>query len=113
MKSKSTHAGLVNALIMLVIYGGLGYIVLILSKKIGFALIWDEDVNDFQRFIKPVLTGLSLGLLLILLDLIFSSYNSFGRLPHPAFPTSLIASITAGIGEEVLFRLFLFLFGSG
>jgi membrane protease YdiL (CAAX protease family) len=29
-----------------------------------------------------------------------------GPLPHPPFPTSLAASIVAGIGEEIIFRLF-------
>jgi len=29
-----------------------------------------------------------------------------GRFIHPPFPTSLLAAIGAGIGEEILFRLF-------
>ena len=29
-----------------------------------------------------------------------------GALPHPPFPTSIVASATAGIGEELIFRLF-------
>ena len=29
-----------------------------------------------------------------------------GPLPHPPFPTSLVASAVAGIGEELIFRLF-------
>jgi hypothetical protein len=38
--------------------------------------------------------------------LLFSRYNGIGRLIHPPFPTSLVASVSAGIGEEMLFRLF-------
>jgi hypothetical protein len=43
---------------------------------------------------------------LIISDLIFSRYNGIGRFQHPAFPGSLLASLSAGIGEEILFRLF-------
>ena len=36
-----------------------------------------------------------------------SPYEGFlGELPHPSFPASLLASLTAGIGEELIFRLF-------
>jgi membrane protease YdiL (CAAX protease family) len=39
---------------------------------------------------------------------LFSSINNFGRFPHPGFPASIFASIGAGIGEEILFRVFVF-----
>ena len=50
--------------------------------------------------------GIFLGIFFILVDIIFSNFNSFGNLPHPPFPTSLLASITSAIGEEIIFRLF-------
>jgi len=52
------------------------------------------------------LIGIFLGIFFILVDIIFSNFNSFGNLHHPPFPTSLLASITAAIGEEIIFRLF-------
>jgi len=97
---------LVNALIMLVLYGGLGYIGLKLSMKLGFAELWDKKVNNKQRFLYPAIYGIVAGFLLIIFDYIFSFFNGIGKLIHPPFPTSFFASITAGIGEEVIFRLF-------
>ena len=97
---------LVNALIMLVLYGGLGFIGLKLSLKLGFAELWDKKVNNKQRFLYPAIYGIIAGFLLIIFDYVFSFFNGIGKLIHPPFPTSLFASITAGIGEEVIFRLF-------
>jgi len=34
----------------------------------------------------------------------FAPINGFGRLVHPQFPISIFASLSAGIGEEMLFR---------
>ncbi len=42
----------------------------------------------------------------VIVDLIFSKFHPLGPLPHPVFPTSIVASAVAGIGEEVIFRLF-------
>jgi CAAX amino terminal protease family. len=35
-----------------------------------------------------------------------SQFYTLGPLPHPPFPNSLVASAAAGIGEEIIFRLF-------
>jgi len=101
---------LINAAIMLVLYGGLGLLGLKLAQRLGFSELWDERVSNAQRFVIPALIGVCLGLFLILADAIFSQFHSVGPLPHPPFPTSLVASATAGIGEELLFRLFLLSF---
>ncbi|MCX6709685.1 MAG: CPBP family glutamic-type intramembrane protease [Candidatus Woesearchaeota archaeon] len=92
--------------IILVLYGGLGFIGLKLSKKLGFAEIWNKNISSKKRFVMPALIGIGLGIFFILADLIFSKFHAFGALPHPPFPISLIASATAGIGEEIIFRLF-------
>ena len=92
--------------ITIVLYGLLGFIGLTLWRKLGFPDIWDARVTNRQRFLMPALIGAALGVLLIIGDLIFSPYNSVGRLIHPPFPTSLVAAIAAGIGEEMMFRLF-------
>ena len=97
---------LVNAVIMLVLYGGLGFVGLKLSQKLGFAEIWDPKVSNKQRFLIPGIVGIVIGIFLILTDTILSQFHTLGPLPHPPFPTSLVASATAGIGEEVIFRLF-------
>ena len=97
---------LVNAGIALILYGGLGFLGLKLSPKLGFADLWDAGVSNRQRFLIPAFIGAGLGVFLIVADLVFSQFHTFGQLPHPEFPLSLVASLTAGIGEEVIFRLF-------
>jgi membrane protease YdiL (CAAX protease family) len=97
---------LVNAAIMLILYGGLGFLGLRLSKKLGFADIWDLNVSIKQRFLIPALVGVLIGIFFIIADTIFSQFHRLGQLPHPPFPTSLVASAAAGIGEEIIFRLF-------
>lgn len=97
---------LVNAAIILILYGGLGYLGLKLSQKLGFAEIWDPNVSNRDRFLAPALIGAGLGLVFILVDALFSRFHSLGPLPHPPFPASLVASAAAGIGEEIIFRLF-------
>jgi Type II CAAX prenyl endopeptidase Rce1-like len=89
-----------------VLYGLLGFIGLTLWRKLGFPDIWDERVTNRQRFLIPAIVGAALGVGLIIGDLIFSPINGIGRLIHPPFPTSIVAATSAGIGEEMLFRLF-------
>jgi Type II CAAX prenyl endopeptidase Rce1-like len=89
-----------------VIYGILGFIGLILWRKIGFPDIWDDRVTNKQRFLTPAIVGALIGVVLIILDLVFSPINGVGQIIHPPFPTSIVASLSAGIGEEMLFRLF-------
>lgn len=97
---------LANAGIVLVLYGGLGILGLLLARKLGLPEIWDSTISNRQRFLIPALVGLGLGVFIILMDLLFSPINGIGRLTHPPFPASIVASISAGIGEEILFRLF-------
>jgi hypothetical protein len=97
---------LVNAVIVLIVYGGLGFLGLKLSQKLGFPDLWEASISNKQRFLIPALIGAGLGLFFILADLMLSQFHTVGPLPHPPFPTSLVASATAGIGEEIIFRLF-------
>ena len=97
---------LANAGIMLILYGGLGFLGLKLSKKLGYAELWDPRISNKQRLLIPALVGISLGLFIILVDLIVGRFHTLGPFPHPPFPTSIVVSAAAGIGEELLFRLF-------
>ena len=96
----------VNAAIVLILYGGLGFIGLKLSQELGFADIWDSRVTNKQRFLIPALVGTAIGVFFIFADIILSQFHTLGPLPHPPFPASLVASAVAGIGEEIIFRLF-------
>jgi len=97
---------LINVAVAIFVYGGLGLFGYWLSLKIGFAQIWDKKVSNRQRFVVPAVIGAGLGIFLIVSDLIFANFNGIGKFPHPPFPTSFVASGAAGIGEEVIFRLF-------
>ena len=88
------------------VYGGLGYLGYRVSLRLGFADIWDPAVTQRERFVIPMVVGLLVGCLLVLGDWVFASMHGLGPLPHPAFPLSLLATATAGIGEELIFRLF-------
>jgi len=92
--------------IMLILYGGLGFLGLKLSEKLGFAAIWDSKVSNKERFFIPLLVGAGVGIFFIITDTLLSKFHTLGRIPHPPFPTSIFASVTAGIGEEIIFRLF-------
>ncbi len=92
--------------LILVVYGLLGFLGLKLAKKIGVPDILSSEVSNKQRFLWPAVAGLLSGVVLIIGDSIFSQFNGIGHFVHPAFPASLLATISAGIGEEMLFRLF-------
>jgi membrane protease YdiL (CAAX protease family) len=92
--------------IIVIFYGGLGILGLHLSNKLGFSNIWSDYVDNNQRFIKPAIIGIGIGIFFIICDSIFSKFNTVGHIHHLPFPTSLTTSIIAGIGEEIVFRLF-------
>jgi membrane protease YdiL (CAAX protease family) len=90
----------------LVIYGGLGLLGLKLAQRLGFADLWDPAVSSRKRLLMPALAGVGIGIFFILVDSAFQAWHGLGPLPHPPFPTSIVASIAAAIGEEIIFRLF-------
>ena len=105
--------GLANAGIVFVLYGILGLAGYWFARKLELPGIFSEDGNWRRWALIPFVLGALCGLVLILGDLVFAPINGFGRLPHPAFPLSILASLSAGIGEEIAFRGFVFgLWGS-
>jgi membrane protease YdiL (CAAX protease family) len=94
------------ASIMLLVYGGLGLLGLMLSHKLGFADLWSRTISLRQRLFIPSFIGAPLGGFFVVADAILSRFHTLGPIPHPPFPTSLVASASAGIGEELIFRLF-------
>ena len=100
--------GLANAGIVLFLYGILGWIGIWFARKLGLPGVFSEDGNWRRWFWIPLLLGLACGLILIIGDILFAPINGFGRLVHPTFPVSIFASLSAGIGEEIMFRGFVF-----
>lgn len=101
-----------NAAITLLLYGGLGWLGLLLWRRMQLPEIWEASVSNRQRFWVPALVGLGVGGVIVVADLLFAPFNGIGRLIHPPFPTSIVATIAAAIGEEMLFRLFFISFWS-
>lgn len=100
--------GLANAGIVLVLYGILGLAGYWFARKLELPGIFSEDGNWRRWFFIPLVLGLVCGVALVAGDFLFASANGLGRFPHPAFPASILASISAGIGEEIAFRGFVF-----
>jgi len=100
--------GLANAGIVLVVYGLLGLAGIWFARKLGFPGIYSEDGNWRRWFFIPLLLGLVCGVMVIIGDVLFAPINNYGRFVHPQFPVSIFASLSAGIGEEIMFRGFVF-----
>ena len=52
---------LATAGLMLVVYGGLGFVGLQLSRKLGFPDLWDPAVSNRHRLLIPALAGAGTG----------------------------------------------------
>jgi membrane protease YdiL (CAAX protease family) len=100
--------GLANAGIVLVLYGLMGLAGIWFATRLRLPGIYREDGNWQTWVLIPFALGVLCGLVLITGDLIFAPINDFGRFPHPEFPLSVLASLSAGIGEEIVFRGFIF-----
>jgi membrane protease YdiL (CAAX protease family) len=100
--------GLANAGIVLVIYGLLGLFGYWLARKLGLPGIYREDGNWNRWFFIPMAIGLVCGVVLVLGDSFFALVNGFGRFPQLPFPASFLTALSAGIGEEIAFRGFVF-----
>ena len=100
--------GLANAGIVLVVYGLLGLAGYWFARKLGLPGIFSEDGNWQRWFLTPLGLGLVCGVAVVIGDKFFAPINDFGPMVHPGFPVSLLASLSAGIGEEIMFRGFMF-----
>jgi len=100
--------GLANAGIVLALYGILGLVGYWFAQKLELPGIYLEDSSWRHWVLIPFILGALCGVVLIIGDLVFAPINDFGHFPHPGFPLSILASLSAGIGEEIAFRGFLF-----
>jgi membrane protease YdiL (CAAX protease family) len=98
--------GLANAGIILVLYGLLGLAGYWLARRLGLPGIFREQAGWRYWLVIPLALGALVGVVVTLVDRVFASLGTFPGFAHPPFPLSLIASATAGIGEEILFRGF-------
>ena len=108
MDVSNTVLGLANAGIVLVAYGLFGLLAYWFARKLKLPGIFNADGNWRRWFLTPLWIGLGCGVFVVVGDLLFAPVNGIGRFPHPGFPVSILASLSAGIGEEILFRGFVF-----
>jgi hypothetical protein len=100
--------GLANVGVVMVVYSPLALAGYWFARKLGLPGIFSEDGNIRRWFIIPLLIGLVCGAFVVVSDLFFAPINGFGRMVHPGFPVSILASLSASIGEEILTRGFVF-----
>jgi len=100
--------GLANAGIVLVLYGLMGLAGIWFARRISLPGVYSEDGNPWRWVGIPFVLGTICGILLVIFDILFAPINGFGPIVHPGFPVSILASISAGIGEEIAFRGFVF-----
>ncbi|RPJ41158.1 MAG: CPBP family intramembrane metalloprotease, partial [Chloroflexi bacterium] len=89
-------------------YGIIGLLGYFAARKTGLPGIYSPEGGWRRWVVIPLLLSIPCALGLIFGDLLFAPINGLGLFPHPTFPLSFFASISAGIGEEILFRLFVF-----
>lgn len=100
--------GLANAGIVVVGYGLLGLAGYWFAIKLGLPGIFREDGTWRDWFFLPLVWGLACGVGVVIGDILFAPINDFGRMIDLGFPVSILLSINAGIGEEIIFRGFVF-----
>ena len=88
--------------VTIVVAAVLGLIGLILSPKAGFPEMWDSNISIRQRFWLPFVVGSSLGVIMVLFDLL----RPLGTEIQTRFPDSLIVFLLAGLVEEIIVHFF-------
>lgn len=99
--------GLAGAGLVVAIYAPLWLAGYWLARRLGLPPVCREGAGWRHWLLWPLIIGLGGGVLLVVADRVFVAAGSPLKIPHPVFPFSLIASASAAIGEEILFRSFL------
>ncbi len=100
--------GLAASAAVLAGYGLLGLLGYALARKLGLPGIFRPAAGTRGLFWLPLAIGLGAGLALAAIDQAIAALTGTAGFTHPSFPLSIYASLSAGIGEEILFRLFVF-----
>ena len=97
--------GLANVALILLVYSTLGLAGLWLARKAGLPGLYRAGAGRGELIWRPMQTGISVGIVLVLGDTVARLVTDFAGFPHPPFPASILASFTAAVGEELIFRL--------
>ena len=95
-----------NAVIVFALYGLLGLLGIWLAMRVGIPGVFRPRAGLRAWVLWPAAIGLGTGAAATLLDFAFTLKEGIWvGFPHPEFPLSLVASVTAGLGEEITFRM--------
>ena len=95
---------MINVAVVLILYGGLGFLGIILSKKLGFPDLWDSHITNRQRFFLPALVGAGWGFFYVA-DLFSAGFMGLERFS----PSVSHIACCLGFGcyrGKIIFRLF-------
>lgn len=96
----------INAGIDFVIYTLVGLAGYWFARQLGLPGIYRPNATWRGWVAIPFVVGIVVGIVLVIGDRVLAVIGNWQGYTHPPFPLSLVASAGAGIGEEVLFRLF-------
>ena len=94
------------AAMIFIAYGLLGSVGYWFSRRLTLPGVFREGAGWKDWLLVPALAGLATGVALVLGDAVFTALGRPGINVHPPFPFAIIASATAAIGEEIIFRSF-------
>jgi membrane protease YdiL (CAAX protease family) len=98
--------GVANAAIVFIFYSVFGLVGLAICRRLGLPGIFRNQAGWNRWVWVPMLLGIVTGIVITVLDRLFALAEGWNGFEHPPFPFSLIASASAAIGEEILFRGF-------
>ena len=98
--------GLANAALVFVIYGVCGLIGFWFARKLGLPGIFRENGTMRDWVWLPLAIGVVVGIAMVIGDRAMAIIGNWRGFAHPPFPFSILASASAGIGEEIMFRMF-------
>ncbi len=99
-----------NAGAVVLLYGLLGRIGFSFAVKLDLVGIYRKWAGWRAWFFDPMQTGLAAGVAMVAVDRIFAFLGQADPFQHPTFPIALLSNAASGIGEEIIFRLFLLTF---
>lgn len=100
------QVALANAVGITLVYGAAGLAGVALCRRLALPGVLRRGAGPRAAVLRPMALGGGVGLAVVLVDRVSALAPGFDGFQHPPFPGSLLAAVTAGVGEELLFRLF-------
>jgi membrane protease YdiL (CAAX protease family) len=95
------------AAVITCLYGAAGLAGWWLAVRAGLPGVTAAGITRRTWLRGSLLFGVAIGIGMVIVDGAVGLVLGWEGFPHPPFPASLLASLSAAIGEEIIFRLFL------